>query len=89
MICMTIISVLFLRRKHGVKGQVMSRLGHDNHDRSKLKDDDAEATQKKWRQSSGHAPVEMYSGNYINMEPVELSGQDHGGPMLKTTAVNS
>ena len=83
MICLTILGIVIIRRKHGVKGQAMSPPDHTNHGWNEFVDDttlhahSSRDAKKNFRWNSRHGPVEMYSGHHVNMEPVELPGQMH------------
>jgi hypothetical protein len=80
-ICLTILGIVLIRRKHGVKGQVMSPPGHTNHGWIEFADSttpharNSGDSKKNYHRGGSHGPVEMYSGHHVNMEPVELSGQ--------------
>ncbi|KAF1969438.1 hypothetical protein BU23DRAFT_476798 [Bimuria novae-zelandiae CBS 107.79] len=80
-ICLTILGIVLIRRKHGVKGQAMSPPDHTHHGRNEFVDDatlhahNSGDAQKNYHWDSSHGLVEMYSGHHVNMEPVELSGQ--------------
>lgn len=80
-VCLTILGTVLIRRKHGVKGQVVSPPGRDHHgwnefvDGTTLHARNSGDTKNNYHWGSIHDPVEMYSGHHVNMEPVELSEQ--------------
>jgi hypothetical protein len=80
-ICLTMLGIVLIRRKHGVKGHMISLPGRNNHGRNEFADDvtlhahNSEDIKKNYHWGSSHGPVEMYSGHHVNTEPVELSGQ--------------
>ncbi|KAH6642465.1 hypothetical protein C7974DRAFT_327784 [Boeremia exigua] len=71
-ICLTVLGVVLIRRKHGLKGQGTSPPGHTNHGWNEFADDASGDVKKNNHWVSNHGPVEMYSGHHVNMEPVEL-----------------
>lgn len=82
-ICLTILGIVLIRRKRGVKGQETMPPGRTNYGRNEFADDvplhahSLVDLKKNNHWDSRHGPVEMYSGHHVNTEPVELSGQGH------------
>ncbi|KAF2851232.1 hypothetical protein T440DRAFT_529240, partial [Plenodomus tracheiphilus IPT5] len=80
-ICLTILGIVLIRRKNGVKGQATSPTGYTHHGRNDFAEDatlhvnNSAGTQKNYHCDSSHGPVDMYSRQHVNMDPVELSGQ--------------
>ncbi|KAH9862847.1 hypothetical protein J1614_010940 [Plenodomus biglobosus] len=81
-ICLTILGIVLIRRKHGLdKRLAMSPPGHNHHglieptEDAVLHANHSGGAQKNYHWDSSHGPVEMYGGHYVNMELVELSGQ--------------
>jgi hypothetical protein len=80
-ICLTILGIIYIRRKHSVKGYAMSLPDHTHGGRNGFADGptlhahNAGDAQKNYHWDSSHGPVEIDSGPYIQMQPVELPGQ--------------
>jgi hypothetical protein len=70
-ICLTILGVILIRRKHGVKEQAIPYPGYAHNGHGELKD----SAQKIYGWDSSHGPVEMYSEHHISAAPVELPEQ--------------
>ena len=79
-ICLTILGIVLIRRKHGAKLQATSPTSHANYGRNNFADDaplhahELGDSKKKHHWDGSYGPVELYSGRHINTEPVELSG---------------
>jgi hypothetical protein len=70
-ICLTILGVILIRRKHGVGVQAIPYPGYAHNGHGELKDN----AQKMYGWDSSHGPVEMYSEHHISAAPVELPEQ--------------
>jgi len=79
-ICLTILGIVLVRRKHGDKGPAKSPPSHTQYDGNEFPEVVPHAQKygnfyNNHHWDSSYGPVEMYSGNHVEMEPVELSEQ--------------
>jgi hypothetical protein len=75
-ICLTILGIVLMRRKHGAKVQAISPTSCENQGRNNFADD---APLHAHELGDFEKPAELYSGDHVNTKLVELSG-DMGTP---------
>jgi len=71
-ICLIILGVVLIRRKHGTKEQAVQPPDYTYNDPNNFANN-AESTQNS-RWDSSYGPVEMREGHHVNMDPAELPG---------------
>ncbi|KAH9859586.1 hypothetical protein IAQ61_011367 [Plenodomus lingam] len=88
-ICLTILGIVLIRRKHGAKRQATSAPDHVPHGENAFSDDAALDTynsrdaQKSYLWDASHGPVELQGGRDLHVEAVELPGQGEHMDMSK------